>query len=1063
MATNEAIQEEVHVIFHAALVGRTDIIKNAIESIRETGDVTEEQIKELLSTVRAEDHASPLHIAAAAGHSDVIRALLTAGADPRSLPTEGEYAGKFPYQVANDTTKETFHVYMFEQIAMGHATSIDLLMKSGIPANLTDDSPLKDSGLHWAASFGSYDVAVALLLNGADVNLKNSSGQTPLHVACKSYKKRVIELFLSEGAQSYAKDNGEKTPLMLLPTSVGEEDEVFKLVSSPPEPTFSLKTQFLAAEKKKKDEEELQKKIESHVPQEVCDPGDEESEDSVGEDSQVLLVFWPPVKQQFRNSVKCLEMRSDANLLICVANSEIDVFPLLTRSGLMDVLDLLGFQAQVKRSSLGAKIRVCVDKNICPARHSYELQVRPQQLVLVGSDAAGLLYGLYSLIQLLQLHSEVEMLQNNENEDDDGKSLPQLTIVRVPTLKLTDRPDVPDRAVLWSFRNKIRTSASRMRDQVELLSRLRFNLILLVVDSDTENNEITNTKSEESIIRVYALDDICKQICIDLVPTIIITSLNQSLPVETLRNFSCKMVAIVFQLSPESIIAELKKTNTIITEVTTLIELLQDTCSRVLGEVQVAGYSSLILVGSEWVNTNVDLMSLASDKGLFAIERDLNLLFPKSLFSKPFLSTQSYCFSLQNYAHQVDKKKSSIAVFPAFMERDFLFPSMLLKFYCFMFSGYIWNLNSSEDMLGDAGGSYDGSMFSTAIVREVMTLLLFPLKAGSTRTEQFSTALNLFTGDKFKSEITGGLTVNETYQTLKDLNLAEISIWSLLVQPAVLNNRKYSFRNIPTKFGAAQCLKLYRRLINLASYKPQNLKSKQSYEEEMRNFISVIGTPKASTSQEDLQTFNQTTNGAKFGRYGYTNTIGDDPKQTFFSDIASVGMSVESLEIVEDELEELFSVINMMSVVSKLMVLSYKSYEKKLGKSVNSEGFNKDLLSERVIIETLPVGTKSDVANSLLESLDNTAAIWKKRYDRHLLQTFKHDNSLLECNKKVDESSKNGNQKKETVVYTSVDLMKMFLERGDPAIPGAALFSMLSEKLPLPPSVTQFIERLFSR
>jgi len=62
------------VLFHAALLGRTDVVQNAISSIKALEG--EEQTSRIISTGRPEDGCSPLHVAALFGHTDVIRALL---------------------------------------------------------------------------------------------------------------------------------------------------------------------------------------------------------------------------------------------------------------------------------------------------------------------------------------------------------------------------------------------------------------------------------------------------------------------------------------------------------------------------------------------------------------------------------------------------------------------------------------------------------------------------------------------------------------------------------------------------------------------------------------------------------------------------------------------------------------------------------------------------------------------------------------------------------------------------------------------------------------------------
>ena len=48
--------------------------------------------------------------------------------------------------------------------------------------------------MHYAAEYNSGDAAKVLLANGADKNLKNSSGKTPLDVAKDKKSDKVIEL-----------------------------------------------------------------------------------------------------------------------------------------------------------------------------------------------------------------------------------------------------------------------------------------------------------------------------------------------------------------------------------------------------------------------------------------------------------------------------------------------------------------------------------------------------------------------------------------------------------------------------------------------------------------------------------------------------------------------------------------------------------------------------------------------------------------------------------------------------------------------------------------------------
>lgn len=67
--------------------------------------------------------------------------------------------------------------------------------------------------LHWAAERGYKDVANALLLAGAPVNVYDGDHKTPLHLAAAGGHDGCVELLLSNGADVLAEDAGGKIPL----------------------------------------------------------------------------------------------------------------------------------------------------------------------------------------------------------------------------------------------------------------------------------------------------------------------------------------------------------------------------------------------------------------------------------------------------------------------------------------------------------------------------------------------------------------------------------------------------------------------------------------------------------------------------------------------------------------------------------------------------------------------------------------------------------------------------------------------------------------------------------
>lgn len=68
------------------------------------------------------------------------------------------------------------------------------------------------SALHFACSYGRYDIVKYLLSLGADPDSISNSGETPLHVACISGQARIIQLLVSHVSDIDATDKKGQTP-----------------------------------------------------------------------------------------------------------------------------------------------------------------------------------------------------------------------------------------------------------------------------------------------------------------------------------------------------------------------------------------------------------------------------------------------------------------------------------------------------------------------------------------------------------------------------------------------------------------------------------------------------------------------------------------------------------------------------------------------------------------------------------------------------------------------------------------------------------------------------------
>lgn len=70
-----------------------------------------------------------------------------------------------------------------------------------------------NSGLHWAARLGLAEMARLLIDNGADLNIRNDEGFTPLHWAAGEGQKELVVILIVHGADVNARNKRGWTPL----------------------------------------------------------------------------------------------------------------------------------------------------------------------------------------------------------------------------------------------------------------------------------------------------------------------------------------------------------------------------------------------------------------------------------------------------------------------------------------------------------------------------------------------------------------------------------------------------------------------------------------------------------------------------------------------------------------------------------------------------------------------------------------------------------------------------------------------------------------------------------
>jgi hypothetical protein len=611
-------------------------------------------------------------------------------------PETGKFTGRTPYESAKEPVIQAYHAFLFEQIAMGKTGTIVQLLRGGISPNLTDGAAINDSLLHWACSFGNTETARVLLIGGSKVNSKNAIGQTPLHLACSGMNDSLISILLSYGADPTIQDDNGKDCLERCPLT---EDEIKTLHQR-----IQEKGEYANAPKPSDETASLDGADDG-------DDGDDIYPDEMREDiPQPLLVFWPPAKHQYRNGAENLLLSSSEIIYLHIASEDIDVYPVLSWSGLMETIDSHGFTLQVKRSYAGSRLRMCVDAQACPGRHRYDLRVSSDVgICIVASDTTGLLYSAYALVQLLTLHSDITQSSG-------------VTTLSVPAVHIIDYPDTMNRGVLWSYRKDVRSSSSNMRQCIEVFSKLRLNQLYLVVDVD--ENEEDGGQNMAIAAKMFALDEVCRRHYVDLIPTVIILTATQRVSLDLLRNFSSKTVALFLHLD-QSQCSE-----------SACIEV----CQEALSTIAMAGFCSVVLSCSLFVSkvVNPHLRALHVDLTVLLFNVD-DLLNP-SLFAKPILCTQTIHGLLSRASALVVERGQSVNILPAMLDSDFMYPLLHTKFICYLHGGYAWNRSGVCDMLG--------TFEESRILRETMSQILFN-QASEDLPDLLTSALDLLTTQRY--------------------------------------------------------------------------------------------------------------------------------------------------------------------------------------------------------------------------------------------------------------------------------------------------------------------------
>lgn len=189
----------------------------------------EEKVRELvtadpaLTSARNPQEVSPVLAAAYAGHLGLARILASAGAE---LDLFGAAALGDRHRVetllnedpakAHTRSSDGFtalHLASF----FGQVDVVELLLELGADPNVTARNAMRVRPVHSAAAYRDRTVALetvrSLVEHGAEINVAQEGGWTPLHQAAAHGASHLVEYLLHHGADPTARSTDGRVPL----------------------------------------------------------------------------------------------------------------------------------------------------------------------------------------------------------------------------------------------------------------------------------------------------------------------------------------------------------------------------------------------------------------------------------------------------------------------------------------------------------------------------------------------------------------------------------------------------------------------------------------------------------------------------------------------------------------------------------------------------------------------------------------------------------------------------------------------------------------------------------
>uniref|UniRef100_T1IPJ6 Beta-hexosaminidase bacterial type N-terminal domain-containing protein n=1 Tax=Strigamia maritima TaxID=126957 RepID=T1IPJ6_STRMM len=502
------LKEVTDNVISAIQQGRADVVRSLISLSGSDDNSTENVFRtNMFINDLVTEEGTLLHLATKLNQTDIVRLLLLAGADP------GVQNNYLQNSIELAKTSQMEAVYMEDLLkatADENIGRICQLIAAGVDVNCIDNPKSGNTALHWAATFASKDVVKCLLDRGANINAVNNCGVTPLHDAVHRSDLDMINELMMNGADPHIKASkgkfANKTPLDLAATShnvLALINSCFKngdvtcdgellsdsanslesLISVGRETTGRLSSTSLVTK------EELNDDV--HV-----------EASSLVAIEQKLNFLWP--KPQMISQCEQPEFKLKEII-------HVYIIPGSDSNFLHDILSVWKL-TQCKLEKLGCKfnleglllknkdddenwLSIHINSKLFRSLHSYKLRINSNKVSIVASDRNGFHNALATLLQLVRLFSQEQV---------------------IPQLIINDWPSTLHRGALIDMTSNRRVlTLESMLNFVQVISHLKMNQLYFYTQFNDETSGLSYSSRD-----LTTLDHFCYQNCIQMIPSI---------------------------------------------------------------------------------------------------------------------------------------------------------------------------------------------------------------------------------------------------------------------------------------------------------------------------------------------------------------------------------------------------------------------------------------------------------------------------------------------------------------------------------------------------------------